>query len=404
MTRPLLEVADVVRQYGADYLTRYGAVTSTAQRRVLQAIAQCRTAVLGGHKAQCDRCGHEEISYNSCRNRHCPKCQGSAQAAWLAARERELLEVPYCHVVFTLPAQLSPLALQNPRVVYSLLFQTVAETLQTIARDPKHLGAEIGFLGVLHTWGQTLHHHPHIHCLVPAGGLALDGTAWVPCPKRFFLPVRVLSRFFRRTFLTALRQAAAQDALSMQGQGQRWSAPAAWRQFLTSLQQMEWVVYAKPPLAGPHQVLQYLARYTHRVAITNRRLLALQDGQVTFRWKDSQRGNRQRLMRLDAVEFLRRFLLHVLPRGFQRMRHFGFFANGRRKVQLPRCRELLGQVPVSPTERSPAVDAIATASTLHPRSDACPVCHVGQMQVQETWFAQRTARDVSRPVLVCDTS
>ena len=288
--------------------------------------------------------------------------------------------------------------------MYSLLFQTVAETLQTIARDPKHLGAEIGFLGVLHTWGQTLHHHPHIHCLVPAGGLALDGTAWVPCPQRFFLPVRVLSRFFRRTFLTALRQAAAQDALSMQGQGQRWSAPAAWRQFLTSLQQMEWVVYAKPPLAGPHQVLQYLARYTHRVAITNRRLLALQDGQVTFRWKDSQRGNRQRLMRLDAVECLRRFLLHVLPRGFQRMRHFGFFANGRRKVPLPRCRELLGQVPVSPTERSPAVDAIATASTLHPRSAACPVCHVGQMQVQETWFAQRTARDVSRPVLVCDTS
>jgi hypothetical protein len=404
MSRPALEVADIVRHYGDAYLARYGAVTSTAQYRVLQAVAQCRTAILGGHKAQCDRCGHEEISYNSCRNRHCPKCQGSAQAAWLAARERELLDVPYCHVVFTLPAQLSPLALQNPRVLYSLLFQTMAETLQTIARDPKHLGAEIGFLGVLHTWGQTLHHHPHIHCLVPAGGLAVDGTAWVPCPKRFFLPVRVLSRLFRRTFLTALRQAAVQGRLNLEGQCQRWRVPAAWRQLLMTLQQMEWVVYAKPPLPGPQRVLRYLARYTHRVAITNRRLLACDDGQVTFRWKDYQRGNRQRLMTLDAVEFLRRFLLHVLPRGFQRMRHYGFFANGQRKGKLPRCRELLGQVLLAPAATSPAVDASATASTSPPRADACPACRVGRMQVQETWFAQRTARDVSGPMLVWDTS
>jgi len=278
-------------------------VTSTAQRQVLQAVAQCRTAALGGHKSRCDHCGHEELSYNSCRNRHCPKCQGRAQAAWLAARERELLDVPYCHVVFTLPAALSPLTLQNPRVVYSLLFQTVAVTLQTIARDPQHLGAEIGFLAVLHTWGQTLHHHPHLHCLVPAGGLALDGTAWIPCPKRFFLPVRVLSRLFRRTFLSALRQAAVQERLSLQGQCQRWQSPLAWRHFLTTLQQTEWVVYAKPPLPGPQRVLRYLARYTHRVAITNRRLLACTDGQVTFRWKDYQRGNHQRLMTLDAVEF-----------------------------------------------------------------------------------------------------
>jgi putative transposase/transposase-like zinc-binding protein len=404
MTRPPLAVADVVRQYGDAYLARYGAVTSTAQRRVLQAVAQCRTAVLGGHKAHCDHCGHEEISYNSCRNRHCPKCQGRAQATWLAARERELLDVPYCHVVFTLPAALSPLGLQNPRVVYTLLFQAVAETLQTIARDPKHLGAEIGFLGVLHTWGQTLHHHPHIHCLVPAGGLALDGTAWVPCPKRFFLPVRVLSRLFRRTFLTALRQAAAQERLSMQGQCQRWHAPPAWHQFLTTIQHTEWVVYAKPPLPGPQRVLRYLARYTHRVAITNRRLLACDDGKVTFRWKDYQRGNRQRLMTLDAVEFIRRFLLHVLPRGFKRMRDYGLFANGVRKVKLPLCRQLLGQAPLPPEETSPPVDALATASKPHPRSDGCPVCRVGRMQVQETWFSQRTARDVSRPVLVCDTS
>jgi hypothetical protein len=404
MTRAALEVADIVRQYGDAYLARYGAVTSTAQRRVLQAVAQCRTARLGGHKAQCDHCGHEEISYNACRDRHCPKCQGSAQAAWLAARERELLDVPYCHVVFTRPAALSPLALQNPRVVYTLLFQTVAETLQTIARAPKRLGAEMGFLGVLHTWGQTLHHHPHLHCLVPAGGLALDGTAWVPCPPRFFLPVRVLSRVFRRFFLTGLRQAAAHERLSMPGQCQRWHAPPAWSQFLTTLEQTEWVVYAQPPMDGPQRVLRYLARYTHRVAITNRRLLACAAGQVTFRWKDYRHGNRQRTMTLDAVEFLRRFLLHVLPRGFQRLRHYGFLANGRRKVTLPRCRALLGQAPVAPPTTSPAVDAVATASMLPRRAEGCPVCRVGQMQVQETWFAQRTVRDIARPVLVCDTS
>jgi len=344
------------------------------------------------------------ISYNSCRNRHCPKCQGSAQAAWLAAREQELLEVPYCHVVFTLPAAFGPLALQNPRVVYTLLFQSVAETLQTIARDPKHLGAEIGFLGVLHTWGQTLHHHPHIHCLVPAGGLTVDGTAWVPCPKRFFLPVRVLSRLFRRLFLSALRQAAAQERLSMQGQCQRWASPPVWQQFLTSMQRMDWVVYAKPPLAGPQQVLRYLARYTHRVAITNRRLLTLQDGQVTFRWKDYQRGNRQRVMTLDAVEFLRRFLLHVLPRGFKRMRHYGLFANGVRTVKLPLCRRVLAQAThddghvTSPTAMAPPV------APLRPQSEACPACQVGRMQAQESWFPQRAARDLSRPLLVCDTS
>jgi len=404
MTRPLVEVADIVRQYGNAYLARYGAVTSTAQRRVLQAIAQCRTVALGGHKTQCDSCGHEDISYNSCRNRHCPKCQGHAQATWLAAREQELLEVPYCHVVFTLPAPLSPLALQNPRVVYSVLFHAVAETLQTIARDPKHLGAEIGFLGVLHTWGQALHHHPHIHCLVPAGGVALDGTRWVPCPARFFLPVRVLSRLFRRTFLTALRQAHTQEQLTMQGQCQRWASPAAWHQFLTTMQQMEWVVYAKPPLAGPQQVLRYLARYTHRVAITNRRLLACTEGTVMFRWKDYQHGNRSRTMTLDAVEFLRRFLLHVLPRGFKRLRHYGLFANGVRKSKLPLCRQLL-RPPLLPLQAaSPPVDSTTTAFTPSPPAGRCPACHIGWMQVQEVWFPQRTAQDVSCPPLVWDTS
>jgi hypothetical protein len=246
--RAAVEVADIARQYGAAYLARYGAVTSTAQRRVLQAIGQCRTAELGGHKTQCDQCGHEEISYNSCRNRHCPKCQGRAQAAWLAARERECLEVSYCHVVFTLPAALSPLALQHPREVYTLLFQTVAATLQTIARDPKHLGAELGFLSMLHTWGQTLHHHPDLHCLVPAGGLAVDGAAWIPGRPQFFLPVRVLSRVFRRTFLTALDQAAVQGAFCWQGTCQALASPPTWRHFVATLRQTEWVVYAKGPL------------------------------------------------------------------------------------------------------------------------------------------------------------
>ena len=402
MTHPHLELADIVQHYGDAYLARYGAVTSIAQRRVLAAIAACRTAILGGHKSQCDHCGHEEFSYNSCRNRHCPKCQGSAQAAWLAAREQELLPVPYCHVVFTLPAPLSPLALQNPQRVYTLLFQAVAATLQTIARDPKHLGAEIGFLGVLHTWGQTLHHHPHIHCLVPAGGLAGDGTAWVPCPHRFFLPVRVLSRFFRRTFLTMLGHAMGQNALNLHGPCQALAFPAAWRQFMTTLRQTEWVVYAKPPLAGPHHVLRYLARYTHRIAITNRRLLACDAGKVTFRWKDYQRGNRQRAMTLDAVEFLRRFLLHVLPRGFKRIRHYGFLANGVRTVQLPLCRRVLGQAPPPPAPCHPTPE---TATPPPPaRVDMCPACHIGRMQVRETWFPQRPAVDGARPFLPWDTS
>jgi putative transposase/transposase-like zinc-binding protein len=404
MTRPPLEVADIVQQYSAAYLAHYGAVTSTAQRRMLQAIGQCRTAALGGHARQCDHCGHEEISYNSCRNRHCPKCQGSAQAAWLAARERELLDAPYCHVVFTLPASLSPLALQNPRVVYTLLFQTVADTLQTIARDPQHLGAEIGFLAVLHTWGQQLHHHPHVHCLVPAGGLALDGTAWVPCPRRFFLPVKVLSRLFRRTFLTALHQAATRGALGMHGKCQSLASPPIWRQFVAPLRQMEWVVYAKPPLAGPQPILQYLARYTHRVAISNRRLLACEHGTVIFRWKDYHRGNRQRTLTLDAVEFLRRFLLHVLPRGFMRIRHYGFLANGVRQVKLPLCRRALEQAAVPAGAVSPARASAPAASPPRHASDVCPACHVGRMRVQETWFPQRTAWELSCPLRVFDTS
>ena len=376
MNRPALEVADVVRQYGAAYLARYGSTLSPEQHRALRAIAVCRTAALGGHAAQCEQCGHVEITYNSCGNRHCPKCPGRAQAAWLAAREAELLDVPYVHVVFTLPHALSPLTLQNPRVLYTLLFQAVAETLLTVARDPHHLGAEIGFLAVLHTWGQTLHHHPHLHCVVPGGGLSPDGTQWRACRQTFFLPVRVLSRVFRRLFLTRLRQAYTEGTLLLEGQCQTLTNPQRWQQFLTPLWATEWVVYAKPPVGGPGPVLKYLARYTHRVAITNRRLLALEEGRVTFRWKDYAHGNRQRLMTLDAVEFIRRFLLHILPAGFQRLRHYGLLANRGRQAKLERCRVLL-QPPVSPP---PPMSPDPTAAPVPDQpAPVCPACQRGRM-------------------------
>src|SRR5919197_3320465 len=343
MPRPTLEVADVVRQYGAASLARYGATVSPEQHRALRAIAVCRTAALGGHATQCEQCGHLEITYNSCGNRHCPKCPGRAQAAWLAARAAELLDVPYVHVVFTLPPSLSPLTLQNPRVLSNLLLQAVAETLLTVARDPHHLGADIGFLAVLHTWGQTLHHHPHLHCVVPGGGLSPGGTQWIACRPTFFLPVRVLSRVFRRLFLTILRQAYTAGALTLEGRCHPLAEHARWQQFLNPLRAMEWVVYAKPPTGGPGPVLKYLARYTHRVAITNRRLLALEEGRVTFRWKDYAHGKRHRTMTLDAVEFIRRFLLPILPAGFQRLRHYGLLANRGRQAKRRRCRRLLQQ-------------------------------------------------------------
>lgn len=376
MTRPTLEVADVVRQYGAAYLARYGATLSPEQHRALRAIAVCRTAALGGHATQCEQCGHLEITYNSCGNRHCPKCPGRAQAAWLAAREAELLDVPYVHVVFTLPHLLSPLALQNPRVLYTLLFQAVAETLLTVARDPHHLGAEIGFLAVLHTWGQTLHHHPHLHCVVPGGGLSPDGTQWRACRSTFFLPVRVLSRVFRRLFLTRLRQAYTEGTLLLEGQCQTLTNPQRWQQFLAPLQATEWVVYAKPPAGGPGQVLKYLARYTHRVAIANRRLVALEDGRVTFRWKDYAHGNRQRLMTLDAIEFIRRFLLHILPSGFQRLRHYGVLANRVRQAKLGVCRVLLQEQMSAPPSVPPDTKA---APVQEDAGAVCPACQRGRM-------------------------
>jgi len=403
MRPPRLEVADVVRQHGAAFLARYGSTLSGEQHRALRAIAVCRTAALGGHITQCDHCGHEAQAYNSCRNRSCPKCHGAAQATWLAAREREVLDTPYVHVIFTLPHALGPLALQNPRPLYSLLFRTVAQTLQDIAGDPKHLGAEIGGFAVLHTWGQQLHHHPHLHCVLPAGGLAPDGTQWIPCRPHFFLPVRVLSRRFRRLYLAGLEQTYAHGQLSLMGRCRELAEPTPWQRLLAALRDKEWVVYAKEPLREPQHVLKYLARSTHRVGISNHRLVSLADGQVTFRYKDYQRGHRLRPLTLEAVEFLRRLMLHVPPHGFHRLRHFGFLANRVRQEKLAQCRSLLGQATRPPAQQE-AVDLKTPAVAAAEPGSVCPVCQHGRMQLVQTLYRQQAAWDLSLPALGFDTS
>jgi hypothetical protein len=375
--RPPLEVADIFRQHGYDF--RLAHPLSPEQRRVMRAIERCRTAALGGHVEQCDTCDHQRISYNSCRNRHCPKCQALAKARWLEARLADLLPVEYFHVVFTLPEQLASVALQNQRVVYNLLFATVAETLRTIAADPRHLGAEIGFLAVLHTWGQTLRHHPHLHCVVPGGGLSVDGERWLSCRRGFFLPVNVLARLFRRLFLQGLERAYEKGKLTFHGHCAYLAKPLAFNRLCSSLRAREWWVYAKPPFGGPAQVLAYLGRYTHRVAISNHRLLLLKDGKVTFSWKDYRHGQQQSLMTLTADEFIRRFLLHVLPRGFQRIRQFGLLANRRRAEQLAHCRQLLGAAAQGteplPTDYKSLYETVTGQSLEH-----CPACRTGNMK------------------------
>jgi putative transposase/transposase-like zinc-binding protein len=375
--RPPLEVADIFRQHGNDFRLAY--TLSPEQRRVMRAIEQCRTAALGGHVEQCDTCGHQRISYNSCRNRHCPKCQSLAKARWLEAHFADLLPVQYFHVVFTLPEQLASVALQNKRVVYNLLFATAAETLRTIAADPRHLGAEIGFLAVLHTWGQTLGHHPHLHCVIPGGGLAVDGARWVSCRCGFFLSVKVLARLFRRLFLQGLERAYENDQLTFNGSLAYLAKARAFRQLLANLRAREWCVYAKAPFGGPEQVLAYLGRYTHRVAISNHRLLSLKEGNVTFKWRDYRHANQQSLMTLKADEFIRRFLLHVLPHGFQRIRQFGLLANRRRRDRLARCRQLLGvAVPTAPPLPG---DYKSLYETVTGESlDHCRVCRSGYMK------------------------
>lgn len=374
-------MADVFREHGAEFLKNSGDSLSVQQRRVLRDLALCRTAALGGHRQRCDHCGYEDISYNSCRNRHCPKCQASTRAEWLEKEAANLLDVAYFHLVFTLPAEIGPLALQNRREIYGALFSAAADTLSTIARDPNHLGAEIGFLMVLHTWGQNLHHHPHVHCVVPGGGLSPDGSRWIPCRAGFFLPVRVLSRLFRGKFIALLEGLYNRGKLSFFGQLASLRDRPAWEAFLAPSRAREWVVYSKPPFGGARQVLKYLARYTHRVAISNRRLLSIAGGKVRFRWKDYARHSKQRTMEVSAGEFIRRFLLHVIPRGFVRIRHYGFLANRGRMKKLGLARNLLRQH--SAQAASASVDRSEDSIGIGKADDAflCPRCKKGHLVI-----------------------
>ena len=350
--RTALEVADIFRRHGAAYRSAHDAHMGRVERRIIGAIEVCRTASLGGHVEACEDCRHSRIAYNSCRNRHCPKCQGLARAEWLADRQADLLPAPYFHVVFTVPAEVAAMAFQNKAVIYAILFQAAAETLRTIAADPRHLGAEIGFIAMLHTWGQTLTHHPHLHCVVPGGGLSPDGARWIACRPNFFLPIHVLSRFYRRLFLERLQAAFDAGRLRFFGDMARLAEARAFAAQTKRLRKISWVVYAKPPFGSPDQVLAYLGRYTHRVAIANSRLVAIDETRVRFRWRDYRQANQSKLMTLDAPEFIRRFLLHGLPDGFHRIRHYGFLANGHRQSKLALIRRLLDQPAPLPTRRS----------------------------------------------------
>lgn len=392
MARPPWEVADVVRRYGERYRRAQGMSLLLSHQRVLRDIETCRTAALGGHVDACTQCSAREISYNSCRNRHCPKCQSRAKARWLEARMDELLPVEYFHVVFTLPQAIAKIGLQNKRCIYNLLFQSTAETLRTIAADPKHLGAEIGFLAVLHSWGQTLTFHPHLHCIVPGGGFSPGGSRWISCRPGFFLPVRVLSRRFRRTFLKALEAAYRNDKLEFHGSLAGLREPKAFARWLEPARRNEWVVYAKPPFDGPDKVLKYLGRYTHRVAISNHRILNIDDGHVTFRWRDYRHGKRNRTMTLCAQEFIRRFLLHTLPDRFMRIRHFGFLANRNRSEKIERARQLLGAAPKITVSTEDDRDPVSKReeSLDDPQGRLCPECQQGQLARIEILPPSRT--------------
>jgi hypothetical protein len=395
VTRPPFEVADIVRVTGKSFIDHNRSRLTGRHLKVLAAIERCRTAALGGHRDRCVRCGYEttSYSYNSCRNRHCGKCQTNARDQWLAARSRELLPVAYVHVVFTLPHQLSRLVYHNQRILYDLLFRASAATLLKIAADPKHLGAEIGFLSVLHTWGQTLAFHPHVHCVIPSGGLSADHQEWIRPRYPFFLPVHVLGAVFRGKFVAGLKRAWRKGELCLPGDLQPLVDEKLFRAFLRCLFLQKWVVYAKPPFGGPQHVLHYLARYTHRVAISNHRIVNFADGKVTFRWKDYAHGNKKRVMTLSAEEFLRRFLLHTLPRGFVRIRSFGFLANRRRKTLLPLCRSLLNAPSPEP---QPAVSG-------KPPLWLCPQCG-GPMAVIDRISTQQLQWELSKRRVILDSS
>ena len=385
MTRPAVEVADILRAQGSNFIDRHQNGIRFQQLKVMRAIVRCRTAALGGHIDKCSQCGKEwGLSFNSCRNRHCPKCQAQARKRWIAARERELLKTSYFHVVFSLPHQLNALIRQNEVELYNLLFRVVAETLAEVAANPKHLGAEIGFFGILHTWGQNLLFHPHIHCVIPAGGLAPGHTRWIRGSDRFLLPLKVLKRVFRGKFIDGLRDAFAQKRLRCAGLIQHLATAKDFTAFVRKLYRHEWVVYVKPPFGGPEQVLRYLGRYTHRIAISNHRLLAFDGNNVTFRWRDYAHGNAQRTMTISSEEFIRRFLMHVLPKGFVRIRHFGFMANHRRSKSFELCRLLLGMAPVLESS-----EPTSTSSTR-----LCPACQAPLTVVERLTAVQITERFV----------
>jgi len=388
---PRLELADIVRTHGARYRPTH--VLSRAQRRALLAIARCRTAALGGHRAVCAECGAERITYNSCRNRHCPKCQRVAAERWLAARRREVLPIPYFHVVFTLPHVLNPLAQSHPRLIYRLLFQSAASTLVSFGRDPRHLGGDLGVTAVLHTWGQTLTQHVHVHCVVTGGALAPDGTRWIPARPGFLFPVRALAKVFRGRYLAGLRRAFDRDELHCSGGLAPLADPVAFDAWLSELRRQAWVVYCKPPFAGPEHVLAYLGRYTHRVALSNDRLLAVADGRVHFRWRDYADGDRVKVMALDVDEFLRRFLLHIVPDGFVRVRHFGLLANRRRTQALAQCRVLLTQPP-PPVDQPESVREVMLRLT-GLDIERCPVCQQGRLHTVERLAPTPAAWDTS---------
>ncbi len=377
-----LEVADIFRAFGPAYREAYE--MPLRHLRVMRAIEICRTAELGGHWDQCDQCGSVRISYNSCRNRHCPKCQFLEKERWLEAREKDLLPVSYFHVVFTLPEGLRPLALRNPKVLYGLLFKAVSETLIELARDSKHLGAEIGFLAILHTWSQTLIHHPHLHCLVTAGGLSLDGNQWLQSKKDFFIPVSVLSCLFRGKFLDGLKREYGAGKLQFPGQIKELKKSSAFKRFLTNLYQQGWVVYCKPPLKHPEKVIDYLGRYTHRVALSNDRLVKLEGKEVTFRWRDSADNHKIKWLTLEAFEFIRRFLLHVLPNQFVKIRYYGILSHRNRKGKLLRCKKLLGVLTQEEPKEGPKEswqDLLTRITGMDPR--VCPYCGKGEMIQRE---------------------
>jgi len=398
VTRPPLEVADVIRAAGKGFIQRQRSWLTRLHRKVLFAIEHCRTAALGGHRDRCSGCGHiVAISYNSCRNRHCPRCLSNARKKWLSARERELLAVPYVHLVFTLPHKLAPLLLHNKKLLYALLFRASGQTLEQIAADPKHLGAEIGFFGVLHTWGQNLMFHPHVHCVIPAGGLSPDHKAWIHPRYRFFLPQGVLSEVFRGKFIDGLKQAYRRGELCLPGDIRSLADEKVFHTLVRDVHQHRWVVHVKPPFAGPQYMLKYLAHYTHRVAISNQRLIALSEGRVTFRWKDYKNGGQHKSMTLTVDEFLRRFLLHTLPRGFVRIRFFGFMANRRRTAMLSLCKNLLGD-----NERKTS-SLEETTETEKPAAWLCPVCR-GRMIVIERFTAWQLFLHTLKEKNLVDTS